>query len=81
MVNVQFWICLVSTFFQFQHHFVALQGGLDLQYLSARYSRGKQAVADIMEKRHCFVQHRSISLAHGDVVEKQVALGPSTFLG
>ena len=27
------------------------QAGLDLQYLSARYSRGKAAVADMIQKR------------------------------
>lgn len=56
------------------------QAGLDLQYLSARYSRGKAAVADMIQKRHSILTHRTVGLAHGDVVEKQASLGPSTLL-
>ena len=33
-----------------------------------------------MERKRCTVSHRNISLAHGDVVEKQASLGPSTLL-
>ena len=57
------------------------QGGLDMQYLTSRYNRGKQAVAEAMQKRHSMVQHRTISLAHGDIVGKQASLGPATFFG
>ena len=71
----------VSYFFESQmtgSFLMSFQGGLDMQYLSSRYTRGKDAVREVMEKRHSTVQHRTISLAHGDVVEKQAALGPST---
>ena len=57
-----------------------LQGGLDMQYLSQRYNRGKEAVEQLMEKRHTTVTHRSINLAHGDIVEKQASLGPAALL-
>lgn len=57
-----------------------LQGGLDVAYLAARYQRGKDAVSAFMQKRHSSVQHRNITLAHGDVVEQQANLGPTTFL-
>ena len=48
---------------------------------SMQYNRGKQAVAEAMQKRHSMVQHRTISLAHGDIVGKQASLGPATFFG
>ncbi|CAK9110877.1 FO synthase subunit 1, partial [Durusdinium trenchii] len=51
------------------------EAGLDLQYLTARYNRGKLAVGDLIQKRHSIVTHRTVSLAHGDVVEKQASLG------
>ncbi|CAL1137009.1 unnamed protein product [Cladocopium goreaui] len=53
------------------HLFASQQGGMDVQYLSGRYEKGKIAVCKYMQKRHCTVQHRSIVLAHGDIVEKQ----------
>lgn len=58
----------------------SLQGGLDVQYLTSGYDRGKAAVAKIMQDRHAFVVHRQISLAQGEIVEKQAALGRSAFL-
>lgn len=51
-----------------------------MQYLSTRYENGKAKVGEFMQKRHCTVQHKNIVLAHGDVVEKQAELGPSTLL-
>ncbi len=33
-----------------------------------------------MAKQHRFIAHQPITLAHGDVVEKQAALGPTTLL-
>ena len=51
-----------------------------MQYLSTRYENGKAKVGEFMQKRHCTVQHKNIMLAHGDVVEKQAELGPSTLL-
>lgn len=56
------------------------QAGLDLQYLTARYNRGKLAVGDLIQKRHSIVTHRTVSLAHGDVVEKQASLGAAALL-
>ena len=56
------------------------QGGLDMQYLSARYENGKAKAGEFMQKRHCTVQHKNIVLAHGDIVEKQAQLGPSALL-
>jgi len=48
--------------------------------LSTRYEKGKQTVAKFMAKQHRFVTHQPITLAHGEVVEKQAALGPTTLL-
>ena len=53
---------------------------MDLKYLSQRYGKGKAAVEELMKKRHTTVSHRNINLAHGDIVEKQAALGAATFL-
>lgn len=60
------------------HLFASQQGGLDMQYLSNRYMRGKDAVAQYMSGNHNMFTHKSIVLAHGSIVEKQAALGPST---
>ena len=57
------------------------QGGLDLLYLSSRYEKGKQAVAQLMEERHSGVSLKQITLAHGEIVSKQAALGRSAFPG
>ncbi|CAL1145308.1 unnamed protein product [Cladocopium goreaui] len=61
-----------------EHKMNKAAGGLDMQYLSTRYENGKAKVGEFMQKRHCTVQHKNIVLAHGDVVEKQAELGPST---
>ena len=52
-----------------------------MQYLSSRYSKGKDSAQDFMEKRHATVCHKSVNLAHGDIVEKQASLGPAAYLG
>eukprot|EP00435_Cladocopium_sp_Y103_P001374 s423_g1.t1 len=54
-------------------------GGLDMQYLSARFEKGKEAVGDYMARRHIFRTYKSLSLAQGDIVAKQAALGKSAF--
>ena len=56
------------------------QGGLDVQYLASRYSRGKEAVAGFMEQRHVFANVKQITLAQGEIVEKQASLGRSLLL-
>ena len=56
------------------------QGGLDMQYLSARYEKGKQQSQEFISKRHCALVHKSIVLGHGEIVEKQAELGPATLL-
>ena len=61
------------------HH--CWQGGLDLQYLSNRYEKGKKAVAEFLDKQHSCSTYRNLTLAHGEIVSKQASLGPSAFLG
>ena len=56
------------------------QGGLDVQYLASRYSRGKEAVSKFMEQRHVFTSVKQITLAQGEIVEKQASLGRSALL-
>ncbi|CAL1161037.1 unnamed protein product [Cladocopium goreaui] len=60
--------------------FASQQGGLDVQYLASRYSRGKEAVAGFMEQRHVFANVKQITLAQGEIVEKQASLGRSLLL-
>ena len=45
------------------HH--CWQGGLDLQYLSSRYEKGKKAVAEFLDKQHSCSTYRNLTLAHG----------------
>ena len=52
-----------------------------MQYLTARYEKGKMRVGEYMDKHHFASTYRQLNLAHGDVVSKQASLGPSTFLG
>lgn len=56
------------------------QGGLDLQYLSTRFQKGKDAVANYMSRRHVFGSYKNLMLAQGEIVEKQAALGKSSLL-
>ena len=51
-----------------------------MQYLSYRFEKGKEAVSDYMARRHTFQSYKSLSLAQGDIVVKQAAMGKSTFL-
>lgn len=51
-----------------------------MQYLSARYEKGKVALQNFMDRRHIMSQRKNIVLAHGSIVEKQAELGPSTLL-
>ena len=81
MVNDQFLHQIFCKVLSSSSYGQCFQGGMDVQYLSGRYEKGKIAVCKYMQKRHCTVQHRSIVLAHGGIVEKQARLGPSTFLG
>ena len=57
------------------------QGGLDMQYLSSRYDKGKLAVQSLMERRHQMLSVSRLTLGQGEVVQKQAALGKNAFLG
>ena len=52
-----------------------------MQYLATRYEKGKAAVADLMEKQHYLSSYKLLSLAHGEIVSKQAALGPNALPG
>lgn len=57
------------------------QGGLDMQYLTARYTKGKDAVSAYMAKQHSNNGYKNLMLAQGDIVEKQASLGKQALLG
>ncbi|CAL1131034.1 unnamed protein product [Cladocopium goreaui] len=59
--------------------FAAQQGGLDMHYLNNRFETGKEKVKNYMEKHHSFTCYKTLTLAQGDIVEKQAALGKSAF--
>ena len=49
-------------------------------YLKNRYEKGKVQVEEKMTDCHDFTSNRTITLSHGDVVQKQAKLGQSAFL-
>ena len=57
------------------------QGGLDMQYLTARYKKGMDAVSAYMAKQHSNNGYKNLMLAQGDIVEKQASLGKQALLG
>lgn len=72
-IRIQDWTSFFYVFF-----LVAPQGGLDMKYLEDRYTRGKAKCAEILESQHTLLSFDSINLAHGEIVQKQAALGCST---
>ena len=55
------------------------QGGMDVQYLSARFQKGRKWVAELMEKQHRYMNLRShsggLSDAHAELLRYQAAAG------
>ena len=71
---------MCCMFFLFATMFLQFQGGLDVMYLKNRYEQGKAKVEEKLIDCHDFTSHRTITLSHGDVVQKQAKLGQSAFL-
>lgn len=72
------WGFQINTFISI--FLTSLQGGLDMHYLNNRFETGKEKVKNYMEKHHSFTCYKTLTLAQGDIVEKQAALGKSAFL-
>ena len=53
-----------------------VQGGLDVKYLSDRYTKGKTAVDKLMDEKHKILHFPSICLGHPTIVEMQGEMGP-----
>ena len=51
-----------------------------MHYLNNRSETGKEKAKNYMEKHHSFTCYKTLTLAQGDIVEKQAALGKSAFL-
>ena len=57
--------------------FIDCQGALDLQYLSARFSRGTREVAEWMEGNHRYVKVGQLADAQADLIKWQRSHGTS----